>query len=41
MWIFIAPIVGIAVFIFGVLSFVYFALVRYDDDGNERHDDRV
>ena len=40
MWILIAPIAGIATLVLGLLSFVYFAVLRYDDDGNERSDDR-
>jgi len=38
MWIFVAPIAGIAVVVLGLLSFAYFGIVRYDDEGNERKD---
>ncbi|MHC5028085.1 MAG: hypothetical protein ACYTGR_15135 [Planctomycetota bacterium] len=38
-WIVMHPAVGIAAVLLGTITFAYFALMRYDDDGNERKSD--
>lgn len=41
MWIWLAPIMGVVAIVAGLLTFVYFGIVRYDDDGHERTDSRA
>jgi hypothetical protein len=36
---FIHPLVGVVTFVSGCLTLVYFALLRYDDEGREKRDD--
>ena len=38
LWFVIDPLVGIAIVVCGLLTFVYFGVVRYDSDGHERKD---
>jgi hypothetical protein len=35
-WFVISPIAGVATVILGLLTFAYFAFMRYDDNGRER-----
>ena len=37
-WIFVSPIVGVAMFLVAIPSFFYFSMLRYDDQGRERKD---
>lgn len=41
LWIFIAPMAGILVIVTSLVTFAYFAAVRYDDTGHEHTDDRA
>lgn len=41
LWWLIAPIAGVAAIVLSLVTFAYFGVVRYDDDGRERSSDRM